>query len=87
MFDLKKLCERIDDLLRRQGSAFCANCLPVLVAGEHGANEVDIRVAVVHLTLSRGFESGGTCGRCGRPEQLRNPVVQAASEAVTSPLL
>ena len=87
MFDLNKLCERIEDLLRKQGSALCAKCLTDLVAGEHSADDVGIRVAVVHLTLSPGFTSSDTCGKCGRPEQLRNPVLQATSEAVTSPLL
>ena len=86
MFELKRLCERIEDLLRRQGSALCAKCLTGLVAGEYGANDVDMRVAIVHLTLSLGFKSSGTCGKCGLPEQLRNPVLQAASDAVTSPL-
>jgi hypothetical protein len=87
MFDLKKLCERIEDLLRKQGSALCAECLTDLVAGEHGADDVGMRVAVVHLTLCPGFTSSGTCGKCGRPDQLRNPVLQVTSEAVTSPLL
>jgi len=87
MVDLKKLCERIEDLLRKQGSALCAKCLTDLVAGEHGADDVDTRVAVVHLSLSLGFASGGTCGKCGLPEQLRNPVLQATSDVVTSPLL
>jgi hypothetical protein len=87
MFDLNKLCARIEDLLRRQGSALCAECLTDLAAGEHGADDVDMRVAVVHLSLSLGFTSSGTCGKCGLPDQFRNPVLQATSEAVTSTLL
>ena len=77
MFDLKRLCDDIADTVRRRESALCATCLTGLMADQHSADEVDVRVAVVHLALGPGFSSETTCGRCGLPEQRRNPVLLA----------
>ena len=77
LFDLKRLCDDIADMVRRQGSALCATCLTGLVANQDSVDELDVRVAVVHLALGPGFTSDTACGRCGLPEQRRNPVLQA----------
>jgi hypothetical protein len=82
--DLRHLCERIADLVRAQGSPLCATCLTGALTGNAGAEELDIRVAVVHLTLSPGFTSRDTCGKCGRPEERRNPVVESTTDSITS---
>ena len=76
--DLMYLCARIVDTVQTQSAALCAKCLTGLVANEAGADEVDIRVAIVHLSLSAGFASGDTCGRCDLPAERRNPAVQVA---------
>ena len=65
--DLMYLCARIVDIIRAQSAALCAKCLTGLMANEGSADELDIRVAVVHLSLSPGFASGETCGGCDLP--------------------
>ena len=83
--DLRYLCARIVGIVRAQSPALCAKCLTGLVANEAGADELDIRVAVVHLSLSPGFASSETCGGCGRRAERRNPVVQATTDPITPP--
>lgn len=83
MFDLKRLCDDIADMVRQQESALCATCLTGLIADQYSVDELDVRVAVVHLALGPGFTSDTTCGRCGRPEQRRNPVLQATPAVIT----
>jgi len=82
-FDLKRLCDDIADRVRRQESALCATCLTGLIGDQDGVDELDVRVAVVHLALGPGFTSETTCGRCGLPEQRRNPVLQATPAVIT----
>jgi hypothetical protein len=77
--DLRYLCARIVDIVRAQRVALCVKCLTGLMANEAGADELDIRVAVVHLSLSPGFASSDTCGGCDLPAERRNPVVQATT--------
>ena len=79
--DLQRLSDRITDLVRRRNGALCARCLTSLAAADHGADNVDIRVAMVHLALGPGFTSGGLCDGCGEPERHRNPVLRLSHDA------
>ena len=79
--DLKRLSDSITQLVRRRNAALCAACLTSLAADAHGADNVDIRVAMVDLALGPGFTSGGSCDGCGQPERHRNPVLRPAHEA------
>lgn len=83
--DLMYLCARIIDIVRAQSAALCAKCLTGLTANEGGADELDIRVAVVHLSLSPGFAMSETCGVCGLPAERLNPIVQATTDSITPP--
>ena len=74
---LRQLTASIAQIVRDKGP-LCARCLTELTAAKHGTDNVDVRVAVVELTLGEQFTSGGKCRTCDAPEQARNPVLQAA---------
>lgn len=76
-FALDRLSNSIAAIVRRFGSSLCASCLTELTADEHGAENVDVRVAVVHLALGDAFGFVTTCGRCGAPDSRRNPIIGA----------
>ena len=77
---MDRLVHSIGVIVRRFGGPLCASCLTELTAPEHGADNVDVRVAVVHLALGDGFGFGGACGQCGASEHRRNPVIQVKAD-------
>jgi hypothetical protein len=81
ILDLKLLTEAITSVLRRQHGALCARCLTDMLGDAHAAENVDIRVAMVHLALGDGLTAGDMCGRCRAPESRRNPVMRYAQPA------
>lgn len=81
ILDLKRLSEAITEFLQRQNRPLCAGCLTESLAAEHGAENVDVRVAMVHLALGQGLIESETCGRCSAPDGRRNPVMRFASQA------
>lgn len=81
ILDLKVLTEAITSVLRRQNGPLCAQCLTDVLADAHAAENVDIRVAMVHLALGNGLTAGEICGRCRAPESRRNPVMRYAASA------
>jgi len=82
--DLKNLCERIAAIVRAQGSPLCAKCVTGLLPHDDRADELDIRVGVVHLSLCPGFIASDTCNKCGRPEERRNPVLRETADGITA---
>ena len=76
-FAMDRLSNSIAGIVRRFGSSLCASCLTELTADEHGAENVDVRVAVVHLALGDAFGFVASCGRCGAPDSRRNPIIGA----------
>ena len=85
--DLTHLRERIAEIVRAHCAPLCANCLTGLMADVAGADELDIRVVAVHLALSPGLTAWDTCGKCGLPEERRNPVIKATIDGITPPTL
>ena len=77
---MDRLGHSIAGIVRRFGCPLCASCLTELAACEHGADNVDVRVAVVHLALGDSFGFGSVCGRCGASDHRRNPVMRAKTD-------
>ena len=75
--ELRQLIASIAQTVRDKGP-LCAGCLSELTAAKHGADNVDVRVAVVALALGERFTPGGKCRACDAPEQIRNPVLRTA---------
>ena len=75
--ELRQLTASIAQTVRDKGP-LCAGCLTELTAAKHGADSVDVRVAVVLLALGEQFTPGGKCRSCDAREQIRNPVLQTA---------
>jgi hypothetical protein len=70
----------IADIVRGFGCAVCASCLTQLTAEEYRADNVDVRVTVVHLALGDDFRFGITCGWCGTSDAHRNPIIRVQSD-------
>jgi len=78
--DREALERDIAQTLRAQARALCARCLTELVGGAHGAQNVDVRVVVVHFgLLADEFAFGSACARCGSSEPIGNPVLRLGS--------
>jgi hypothetical protein len=76
---MDRLIRSIAATVRGAAEPLCACCLTELTARDHGADNVDVRVAVVHLALGEAFALGDTCRRCGAPDARRNPILRATS--------
>ena len=80
--ELRQLTVSIAQTVREEGP-LCADCLTGLTAENHGADNVDVRVAVVELALGEQFTSGGKCRLCDARDEPRNPVLQTTGDPDT----
>ena len=79
--DMKLLTGGITNVLRGQDHALCGECLTGLLAEDHNAENVDVRVAMVHLALVDELTRSEVCGQCGGRDDLRNPVMRGSRAA------
>jgi hypothetical protein len=75
--DMQRLEKSIGSAIWRAGRPLCARCLTALTRPEHDAENVDVRVVMIHLSLvADTFVIGTACGRCGAHDEARNPVLR-----------
>ena len=79
--DMKLLTDGITDLLSGRDHALCGDCLTEILAEDHGAENLDIRVAMIHLALVDQLMRSDVCDQCGGPDDLRNPVMRGRRAA------
>jgi hypothetical protein len=67
----RRLTASIAQIVRDKGP-LCAGCITELTAAKHGADNVDVSVAVILLALDEQFRPGSKCRSCDARDETRS---------------